>query len=196
MVVVGDVAGRGAPAAALTAFARHVLRTAAQLHDDPLDAIPYLNRQLYDRPGSALCTVCCVLLRERGADAEATVVCAGHPLPYAVRGAGGAEPIGQWGQMLGAWPQGEFPRATTTLAGGDMLVLYTDGVTDAVGESERFGDERLRATLADARDPDDALRRIEDGLVEFESGDQVDDTAALAIAREPVAARVQLGSAA
>jgi len=77
-----------------------------------------------------------------------------------------------------------------------MLVLYTDGVTDAVGESERFGDERLRATLADARDPDDALRRIEDGLVEFESGDQVDDTAALAIAREPVAARVQLGSAA
>ena len=196
MVVVGDVAGRGAPAAALTAFARHVLRTAAQLHDDPLDAIPYLNRQLYDRPGSALCTVCCVLLRERGQDAEATVVCAGHPLPYAVRGAGGAEPIGQWGQMLGAWTQGEFPRATTTLAGGDMLVLYTDGVTDAVGESERFGDERLRATLADARDPDDALRRIEDGLVEFESGDQVDDTAALAIAREPVAARVQLGSAA
>jgi PAS domain S-box-containing protein len=195
MVVVGDVAGRGAPAAALTAFARHVLRTAAQLHDDPLDAVAWLNRQLYDRPGSALCTVCCVLLRESGPDAEATVVCAGHPLPYAVRG-DGAEQVGRWGQMLGAWPQGEFPRTTITLAASDLLVLYTDGVTDAVGETERFGDERLRATLADARDPDDALRRIEDGLVEFESGDQVDDTAALAIARVPVAASAQLGSAA
>src|SRR3954451_937382 len=108
MVVVGDVAGRGAPAASLTAFARHVLRTAAQLHDDPLDAVAFLNRQLYDRPGAALCTLCCVLLRERGADAEATVVCAGHPLPYAVRHATGAEPVGRWGSMLGAWTEGEW----------------------------------------------------------------------------------------
>ena len=79
MVVVGDVAGRGAPAASLTAFTRHVLRTAAQLHDDPLDAVAFLNRQLFERPGAALCTLCCVLLRERGPDAEATVICGGPP---------------------------------------------------------------------------------------------------------------------
>jgi PAS domain S-box-containing protein len=197
MVVVGDVAGRGAPAAALTAYSRHVLRTAAQLHDDPLDGVPYLNQQLHDRPGAALCTVCCVLLRERRAEAEATIVCAGHPLPYLVRTEGGGpEPIGQWGQMLGAWTPGEFPRTTTTLAAGDLLVLYTDGVVDTVGATERYGDERLQATLAGARDPDDALRRIEDALVEFETGEHVDDTAALAIARAPVAVRAQLGSAA
>ena len=183
VAVVGDVAGRGAQAAALTAFARHVFRTAAQLHDDPLDAVAYLNRQLYDRPGTALCTVCCVHLRVRGADAEATVVCGGHPLPYAVRQAGAAEPVGRWGQMLGAWPHGEWARTTAALAAGDVLVLYTDGVTDASGAEDRFGDERLQAALCESSDPEDALRRLADGLADFETGEQADDTAALAIAR-------------
>jgi serine phosphatase RsbU (regulator of sigma subunit) len=183
VAVVGDVAGRGAKAASLTAFARHVFRTASQLHDDPLDGIAYLNRQLYERPGSALCTLCCVHLRPRGADAEATIACAGHPLPYAVRQAGAAEPVGRWGQMLGAWTEGSWPRTTTTLAPGDVLVLYTDGVTDATGAEDRFGDERLQATLAESRDADDALRRLADGLADFETGEQADDTAALAIAR-------------
>ena len=198
MVVVGDVAGRGAPAASLTAYSRHVLRTAAQLHTDPLDAVEFLNRQLYDRPGPALCTLCCVLLQERGPDAEATVVCAGHPLPFAVRRSGDPEPVGRFGTMLGAWTTAEFPRTKTTLAAGELFVLYTDGVTDTTGERERFGEERLQAVLADAREPDQALRRIEDGLVEFEHGDQADDTCALAIARLPLAtaAAAQLGSAA
>jgi PAS domain S-box-containing protein len=188
VAVVGDVAGRGAKAASLTAFARHVFRTAAQLHDDPLDGITYLNRQLYERPGSALCTVCCVYLRPRGDDAEATIACAGHPLPYAVRQAGAAEPVGRWGQMLGAWTEGSWPRTTTTLSPGDVLVLYTDGVTDATGPEDRFGDERLQATLAESRDADDALRRLADGLADFETGEQADDTAALAIARSQPAA--------
>src|SRR5829696_5565664 len=130
MVEVGDVAGRGAPAASLTAYSRHVLRTAAQLHADPLDAVDFLNRQLYDRPGAALCTLCCVLLQERGADADATVICAGHPLPFAIRREGDPEQVGSWGTMLGAWTTANFPRTTTRLGAGEMLVLYTDGVTD------------------------------------------------------------------
>ena len=99
--------------------------------------------------------------------------------------------------MLGAWTTAEFPRTTTTLAAGDLLVLYTDGVTDTTGASERYGDERLQALLADVREPDQALRRIEDALVEFEHGDQADDTCALAIGRLPLArGNAQLGSAA
>jgi PAS domain S-box-containing protein len=197
MVVVGDVAGRGAPAASLTAYSRHVLRTAAQLHDDPLDAVTFLNRQLYDRHGTALCTLCCVLLREHGDAAEATMICAGHPQPFAIRRDGTPEQVGRWGSMLGAWTSAEFPRTTTTLAPGELLVLYTDGVTDAVGAEGRYGEERLQATLADAREPEEALRRIEDALVEFERGDQADDTCALAVARLPlVASSAQLGSAA
>jgi PAS domain S-box-containing protein len=189
VAVVGDVAGRGAQAASLTAFARHVFRTAAQLHDDPLEGVGYLNRQLYDRPGQAMCTLCCVHLRARGHDAEATVVCAGHPLPFEVRQAGAAVPVGGWGTMLGAWPQGQWPRTTTTLTPGDVLVLYTDGVTDATGAEDRYGEARLRAALAESRDAEDALRRIADGLADFETGEQSDDTAALAIMRTESDAR-------
>jgi PAS domain S-box-containing protein len=200
VTVVGDVAGRGAQAAALTAFARHVFRTSAQLHDDPLDAVGYLNQQLYDRPGQAMCTLCCVHLRPRGVDAEATIVCAGHPLPFAVRQGGPAELVGGWGTMLGAWPQGGWSRTKTILTPGDVLVLYTDGVTDATGAEDRFGEDRLRAVLGESRDAEDALRRIADGLADFETGEQSDDTAALAIMRsEPAAGAVrgdQLGSAA
>jgi serine phosphatase RsbU (regulator of sigma subunit) len=197
MVVVGDVAGRGAPAASLTAYSRHVLRTAAQLHEDPLDAVPFLNRQLHDRPGTALCTLCCVLLKEDGEHAEATMICAGHPRPFAIRRDGTPEQVGSWGTMLGAWRIAKFPRTTTRLCAGELLVLYTDGVTDAVGEHERYGEERLQSTLVDARAPEDALRRVEDALVEFERGDQADDTCALAIARRPlIRAEPQLGSAA
>jgi serine phosphatase RsbU (regulator of sigma subunit) len=144
-----------------------------------------------------MCTVCCVHLQARGEHAEATIVCGGHPLPYAVRQAGDAEPVGRWGQMLGAWSQGSWTRTTTTLAPGDLLVLYTDGVTDAQGAEDRFGDERLQATVAGSVDADDALRRIADGLADFEQGEQADDTAALAIARlQPDVRADQLGSAA
>ena len=186
--------------AALTAFARHVFRTSAQLHDDPLDALAYLNRQLYDRPGQAMCTLCCVHLRANGPAAEATIVCAGHPLPFEVRQAGAAQPVGGWGTMLGAWPQGRWPRTTTTLTPGDVLVLYTDGVTDATGAEDRYGEDRLRSALAQSHDAEDALRRIADGLADFETGEQSDDTAALAIMRTQPSARAlrddQLGSAA
>ena len=82
MVVVGDVAGRGAPAASLTAYSRHVLRTAAQLHDDPLDAIavPQPPALRPARPG-AVHGLLRAAARSAARDAEATVVCAGHPLP-------------------------------------------------------------------------------------------------------------------
>jgi sigma-B regulation protein RsbU (phosphoserine phosphatase) len=117
-----------------------------------------------------------------------------------VRQAGAAEPVGAWGTMLGAWREGRWSRTTTTLEPRDVLVLYTDGVTDATGAEDRFGEDRLRAALAESRDAEDALRRIADGLADFEAGEQSDDTAALAIMRsEPAtgsASRDQLGSAA
>jgi sigma-B regulation protein RsbU (phosphoserine phosphatase) len=73
---------------------------------------------------------------------------------------------------------------------GDVLVLYTDGVFDAVGASGRFGEERLRRTVVGVRDADDAVARIDDALSAFEVGARADDTAVLAVQRMGVQARI------
>ena len=189
MLVVGDVAGHGPEAAALTAQARYTLRTAAMLTASPLAALDQLNRELVTRePGMALCTAACVLLREAGGQGRAQVVCAGHPLPLVLRG-GRVEAIGHFGPMLGAWTDKTWTPVDVPIDEGATLVLYTDGVVDAEGADDRFGDQRLEAALAGARNAEDAVGRVDRALSAFEVGEQADDTAVLAVSRVPVEAR-------
>ena len=188
LAIVGDVAGRGAAAAALTGLARHTLRTAAVLLDDPLDAVRTLNDELLALDGMSLCSVAGVLLCEDDEGrAAAEIVCAGHPLPLLVRG-GAVRPVGTFSPMLGAYPIEEWERTRCALEPGDVLVLVTDGVFDTVGAGERFGEERLAQTLEGASDATDAVARIDAALSAFEVGEQADDTAILAVQRVPVAA--------
>jgi serine phosphatase RsbU (regulator of sigma subunit) len=186
-VLVGDVAGRGAEAAALTGLARHTLRTAAQLLDDPLDAVGTLNTELCARDQMSLCSVAVVLLREHLGRATAEIVCAGHPLPLRARDAQ-VEPVGTFSPMLGAFPVDDWTRTTVELESGDVLMLYTDGVFDAVGADGRFGEDRLQRTVAGVADAHEAVTRIDAALTAFELGAPSDDTAVLAVEREGRAA--------
>ena len=188
LAIVGDVVGRGAPAAALTGLARHTLRTAATLLDDPLDAVKTLNDELLARADMSLCSVAAVLLCEGEAGtATAKVVCAGHPLPLLIRD-GEVRGIGEFSPMLGAYTVEEFACTKVDLEPGDVLALFTDGVFDAVGADGRFGEERLARTLAGATAADDAVARIDAALSAFAVGEQADDTAVLAVQRVAVAA--------
>ncbi len=182
MVVVGDVAGRGAEAAALTSLSRYTFRTAGKLLGDPIAALERLNEALRERPRLSLVSVCCVMLRVAGGDVSAELVLAGHPPAYHVR-QGSSRPVGVFAPFLGAYELGGWETTTIRLEPGDQLVLYTDGVIDTVGEAERFGEERLARTLQDAGGADDAVRRIEQALVSFAHGTQVDDTAVIAVER-------------
>jgi PAS domain S-box-containing protein len=188
MTLVGDVAGRGAEAAAITGLARYTLRTAARLLDDPLDAVGTLNAELLAREQMSLCSVAALLLREEDGRATAEIVCAGHPLALLVRD-GSVTPVGAFSPMLGAYPVQEWARRTVELQDGDVLVLYTDGVFDAVGADGRFGEERLQATVAGAADAAEAVALIDGALSAFEVGAQADDTAVLAIERTAVPAQ-------
>ena len=78
----------------------------------------------------------------RHARRRTEVLCAGHPQPLLIRG-GEPRPIGHFGPMVGAWADSSWRAETLALEPGDVLVLYTDGVTDAKGATERFGDARL-----------------------------------------------------
>jgi serine phosphatase RsbU (regulator of sigma subunit) len=188
LAIVGDVAGRGAAAAALTGLARHTLRTAATLLDDPLEAVRTLNGALLALDAMSLCSVAAVLLAEDDdGNATAEIVCAGHPQPLLVR-RGAVRPIGSFSPMLGAYPIDGWERTSHGLEPGDVLVLFTDGVFDTVGRDERFGEDRLERTLAGASDAPDAVARINAALSAFEVGEQADDTAILAVQRVPVAA--------
>jgi serine phosphatase RsbU (regulator of sigma subunit) len=82
---------------------------------------------------------------------------------------------------LGAWRDARWEPESLVLEPGDVLVLYTDGVTDAAGEDGRFGDERLQAALRGQRDAAGAVAAIDRALSAFQVGAQADDTAVLAI---------------
>jgi serine phosphatase RsbU (regulator of sigma subunit)/anti-sigma regulatory factor (Ser/Thr protein kinase) len=186
LVVMGDVAGKGAQAASLTALARYTLRTAAILTGDPGAALAALNAGLMRRDDVAYCTAALVALveGEDGSGARARVFSAGHPLPVLVQ-QGAARPLGRSGPLLGALESADWPAEEVVLAPGDRLVLYTDGVTDARGADDRFGDARLLALLSSVNGapPAELIRRVDGALRRFETGPQRDDTALLAVAR-------------
>ncbi len=184
MVVVGDVAGRGAEAAALTSLSRYTFRTAGKLLGDPIATLEQLNAALRERAGLSLVSVCCAMLRPAGAhdEARADIVLAGHPPAYHVQ-RGSSRPVGVFAPFLGAYERGGWEATTVRLEPGDQLVLYTDGVIDTVGEADRFGEERLAQTLHGAAGAADAVRRIERALAGFARGSQVDDTAVIAVER-------------
>lgn len=182
MLVVGDVTGRGATAAALTGLMRHTLRAVATLTGSARAALDKLNRDLTARDRTSLCTAVCVVLREHDGQTQADIICAGHPLPILIRN-GHAEYVGQFGPVLGAFADETWEPVTLALRPGDVLVLYSDGVPDATGAEDRFGPERLQQTLAPATSATDAIARVERALADFQVGTQSDDTALLAVER-------------
>lgn len=181
MLAIGDVTGRGAHAASITAVARYTMRTAALLSADPLVALSTLNRVLLTRGDAALCSVAAVTISENPED-PIRIAVAGHPPPLLVDGeevseAASADPV------LGAFPDARWQIVHSELKPGQQLVIVTDGIAEAQGESERFGEERLREELRGASNPSLALQRLEASLHAFTNGNLEDDVAILAIAR-------------
>jgi serine phosphatase RsbU (regulator of sigma subunit) len=181
MLVIGDVTGRGARAASITAVARYTLRTAATLTADPVLALETLNKALFARGDSALCSIVAISIAEDSSQPVRLAV-AGHPPPLLVDGeeveeVAGADPV------LGAFADGEWSVAHSSVDPGQQLVIVTDGITEARGAEERFGETRLRVALRGATDPAQVVQRLEAALHTFTDGSHDDDMAILAIAR-------------
>jgi GAF domain-containing protein len=181
-VVLGDVSGRGAAAASLTAEARHTIRTAGTMAGDPRAGLRMLDRNLRDRDDVALCSVAIAVVPDAGTDAiEAQIILAGHPHPLVMR-PGSIEEVGSPGPLLGVVEDPDWQAATVPLRPGDQLVLYTDGVIEARRSGgERFGTERLRARLVGCESPEAAVGRVRYALQEFRGGAGQDDAAVVAI---------------
>jgi PAS domain S-box-containing protein len=185
MIVLGDVVGRGAAAAVLTALARHTIRAVGEITGDPVRALGVLNQRLRERDPAPLCSAAIAVLKETGgAAARAEVVAAGHPLPLLSRG-GGVATVAKPGALLGALAEPRWETTAVDLEPGDQLIVYTDGVTDARAGRELFGEQRLRAELEKAASPAAVVERLDRALAAFCRGDVADDAALIAIMREP-----------
>jgi stage II sporulation SpoE-like protein/GAF domain-containing protein/PAS domain-containing protein len=182
MAFIGDVAGKGAAAAALTARARYTMISVAQLTGSVDDALGQVNDALVGLPGLPLCTLACVTL----AGDKVGVLSAGHPLPYRLSSEAAA-PIGRPGPLLGLDPRATWPRERLSLEPGESIVLYSDGVLDTMGrERERYGERRFDRLLQEGRGDSatELVERIDAALLEFEESEQRDDVAVLVLERQ------------
>jgi sigma-B regulation protein RsbU (phosphoserine phosphatase) len=146
IAIVGDVCGHGPAAAQRATFARATLASVAASSDDPEEILSLVNRTLLERwtPANFLTATCIVHDPGRGTVAWAT---AGHPSPIRLSNLTELEVIRA--APLGVDPDTRFPTQVGALDPPDGLLVYTDGLLDARGPSDRFGEERLCATLAE-----------------------------------------------
>lgn len=146
-LVIGDVAGKGVPAALYMAMTRTLMRAAALEGAPPGEALSQVNRQLLRDTSASLFVTLFYAVLDLGSG-ELTWSTGGHNPPYLLHAGGEAEPLQGRGLPLGTFEDIPYETAGTRLHPGDGLLLYTDGVTEAMDRADKpFGDERLRETL-------------------------------------------------
>jgi len=151
-LALGDVMGKGVPAALLAGTLKAGLRSQIQSGDTtPCETVARLNRLFWEVTPKGLFASLFfgILDLERG---ELEYVNAGHDYPFVVRSDGAIDDLDTGGTVLGLLEAARYERASLTLAREDVLVLYTDGLTDRTSAAdEAFGLDRLKAAAARSR---------------------------------------------
>ena len=152
--VVGDVCGKGAEAAAVTAMARYTIRAAAVRRRSPAAILRLLGEAMMRQETPELvgrfCTIACLHLDLSRSPARATVAVGGHPLPAILRAGGTVEELGTPGTLLGLVERPELHDRAGDLHPGDTIVLYTDGLTEAGAPHDVWGPVELADVLSGA----------------------------------------------
>jgi serine phosphatase RsbU (regulator of sigma subunit) len=163
-ISVGDVSGKGMPAALLMANVQATLRGQTVNGDGPATSLGNSNRLLCQstRRGSFV-TLFLGFLDAAGH--EVRYANAGHNRPYLVRGDGTVDMLALGGLVAGFMPDHVYGEESRSLSPGDMLVVFSDGVTEAFNEGhEQYGEERLIETIRELRGR--PARQVVDGIVD------------------------------
>jgi serine phosphatase RsbU (regulator of sigma subunit) len=130
--VIGDVCGKGAEAAAVTALARYTIRATAVRRRSPATILRWLNDAMRRQDvAGRYCTIACVHLDLSRPTMRVTAACGGHPPPLLRRADGEVCELGVAGTLLGLFDDPQVEDRHRDLRPSDVLVLYTDGVTEA-----------------------------------------------------------------
>lgn len=183
-IVIGDVCGKGAEAATITALVRHTIRATAIKRKKPVAVLSRLNEVLLNRDDPLkFCAACYCRVRPTPEALQLRVALAGHPSPLLIRNGGGIDELGGEGMILGVFPDAHIGHQQVNLAPGDICVFYTDGVIEARGSDGEFGLDGLRRLLEECRDlcPAEIAKKIVKDTMEYQNNIAHDDMAVLVL---------------
>jgi sigma-B regulation protein RsbU (phosphoserine phosphatase) len=190
-VVIGDVSGKGVPAAIFMAMSRSMLKATALRGLAPGDCLQHVNRLLcLDNSAEMFVTVFYGVLDTRSGEMEYSN--GGHNPPVLLRGAGAVEVLERTGgTVLGVLDDAPYAAKRAVLRPGDGIFLYTDGITEAMDRAGAlFSDQRLLGVLRQgaAAPPAELVRDVVDAVQRYAAGvEQSDDITALCVRRAAAA---------
>jgi sigma-B regulation protein RsbU (phosphoserine phosphatase) len=151
-LVIADVSGKGVPAALFMALSRTLIRASTLANSDPAGAIGHANQLICEDSKTCMfVTLFYAILDAKGMTLN--YVNAGHNPPLLLKGeSSDVTLLKAKGIALGVTDDVELQSVKIDLRPGDVLVLYTDGVTEAINdEEEEFGEERLLRVITENR---------------------------------------------
>jgi len=192
-IAIGDVCGKGEDAAAVTAAARHAIRAFAHTDPGPGAVLRRANEvMLAEEFGGRFVTAAVGQLSWRRRRLHVVLGSAGHPGPVLIGPDGRTRRLRGGGLPLGIFPEAEPAGEEFDLSPGDVLFLYTDGLTGACGPDMVFFEDRLTDELAvlAGKAPSVLVSRVQELALEFCRGELRDDMTMLAVrAGEPPVTR-------
>lgn len=192
-LLLGDAVGKGVGAAVAAKRIRTSVRTAALVDRSPDRVLTLTNQVLVheaESPVESFATAVCARLRRQDDGAfEVTLCNAGHPPPIILRREGTLEYVESHGPALGIFEDAEFGRSVHRLEPGDTLICYTDGITEARGRIDMFGEDGIATALAGLGGaPSSAVvERLAMSVSSFLGPDSLDRDDAAIIALQPTA---------
>jgi serine phosphatase RsbU (regulator of sigma subunit)/PAS domain-containing protein len=183
-LAIGDVCGEGPDTAAVTAAARHAIRALAHLDADPEAVLRAINDiMLTEDIGGRFVTADVAHLSWQDGRLHMSLSSVGHPGPVLVRPDGRTQVLNGGGLPLGIFPDAEPSTQEHHLDPGDLLFLYTDGLTNACGPDMVQFEERLTDELAAlAGEPPEVLvSRVREVVLRLCQGEMRDDMTMLAL---------------
>ncbi len=185
IVSLGDVAGKGMAAALLMTDLRATMRAQVEVGRPIVDLTSRLNRSIYENvKGERFITLMVAMVD--GLTGEIAYVNGGHNPPYLLRADGTLETLSVGGLLLGIFPEAVYETASITLKAGDVLTLYSDGVTEARNPGgEEYGEERLEAFLRkhQAIQPEELVNALISEIQKFTSAAQLADDVTVVVIR-------------
>ncbi len=184
-LVMADVAGKGVPAALFMEYSKTLLAGQIPRNLDPVTTLTIANRQIYENSQMGIFVTCMLIQVERDLN-RLRLASAGHNHQILLRTDGAVESLSARGKPLGIFEDSEYGERVVEYAPGDLLLLYTDGITEANNAAlDEFGEDRLFELfggLVGAR-PSEIVEKIFAEMNEFRAGFDASDDATMMVVR-------------